>query len=141
MRERRLGANAAGRHRPLLRARRATLFTSAPPSLACFPISASSTSALFRSSSSSSSLFFLLLLIFVFPFPSLSFPSISSLLSFSPVFVRLENVGSQMLPIQHSWLNLFRDLYKCLRSTHTHTHTHCGYKYLPLKKKRSFLSK
>jgi hypothetical protein len=22
-----------------------------------------------------------------------------------------------------SWLNLFRDLYKCLRSTHTHTHT------------------
>jgi len=72
----------------------ATLFTSAP-SLACFPIPASSTSALFGLlHSSSSSLFFLLLLIFVFPFPSLfSF----YFFVFPSRRVRcLDNVGSQM---------------------------------------------
>jgi hypothetical protein len=139
MRERRLGANAAGRHRPLLRARRATLFTSAPPSLACFPIPASSTSALFRSSSSSSSLFFLLLLIFVFPFPSLSFPSISSLLSFSPVFVRLENVGSQMLPIQLVGLTC-SEIFINVYAQHTHTHTHTLWLQIPPIKKETIIS-
>jgi hypothetical protein len=54
----------------------------------------------------------------------------------------LENVGSQMLPIQLVGLTcseIFINVYA--QHTHTHTHTHCGYKYLPLKKKRSFLSK
>jgi len=121
MREKRLGANAAGRHRPLLRARRNLIHISSKscvfsnPSLFLFNVCS------FRSSSfflSSSLFFFLLLFLLIFVYSLLlfssSFLSIYFLPLSSPCSLFSEcwivNVSDPA-----SWLNMFLDLY--VRST------------------------